>query len=205
MADVTGDDANPADWLRAATAGVVAQELEGIYARCAEAIAARGPACWASGRCCNFEAAGHLLYVTGLEAAYTVARLDAAAWMGAPGKPETTEITIGGGARVQGGGAGADSAGGLAVGVSPAAAGRVLAAIGSGCVFQKANLCGAHTIKPLGCRIYFCDRSAQDWQQDVHEMLITDLRRLHERHGIEYRYGEWRSMLRQVLTHVAAG
>lgn len=211
MADVTGDDANPADWLRAATAGVVVQELEGIYARCAEAIAARGPACWASGRCCNFEAAGHLLYVTGLEAAYTVARLDAAAWTGGPAKAETTEITIGGGARVLGGGAGADSAGGekvaggRTVGVSPAAAGRVLAAIGSGCVFQKANLCGAHTIKPLGCRIYFCDRSAQDWQQDVHEMLITDLRRLHERHGIEYRYGEWRSMLRQVLTHVAAG
>lgn len=199
LADVTGDDVNPADWLRAAAAGVVAQELEGIYARCAEAIAARGPACWASGRCCNFEAAGHLLYVTGLEAAYTVARLDAAVWMGVDGDGQATAITIGGGARVEGGGVAG------VVGLSPAAARKLLAAIGGGCVFQRANLCGVHGIKPLGCRIYFCDRSAQDWQQGVHEMLITELRRLHERHGIAYRYGEWRSMLRQVLTHVAAG
>ncbi len=35
------------------------------------------PLCLASGGCCNFEAHGHLLYVSGLEAAFTVLRLSA--------------------------------------------------------------------------------------------------------------------------------
>lgn len=35
------------------------------------------PLCLASGACCNFEKHGHLLYVSGLEAAFTVLRLEA--------------------------------------------------------------------------------------------------------------------------------
>lgn len=64
-----------------------------------------------------------------------------------------------------------------------------------GCPFQEGHLCGAHGIKPLGCRVYFCDRSAQEWQQRLSEHGLGQLRELHERHGIEYRYGEWRAML----------
>jgi len=56
-------------------------------------------------------------------------------------------------------------------------------------------LCGVHAIKPLGCRVYFCDRSAQTWQHDLSERLLGMIRELHQRHAIEYRYGEWRQML----------
>lgn len=148
-------------WLAAAKDPAIAAELEAIYEYTAAAIESRGPACWASGRCCNFEAAGHRLYTTGLEAAYALARLS-------PDSPLTHESLAS--ARARG-----------------------------GCPFQVANLCGIHTIKPLGCRVYFCDRSAQEWQQDLSERALARVRELHDRHGIDYRYGEWRGMLGMLL------
>ena len=64
-----------AHWLASIVRDEVRAGLERVYADAAAAIAERGLACWASGRCCNFGKAGHRLYVTGLEAAYTVSRL----------------------------------------------------------------------------------------------------------------------------------
>jgi Fe-S-cluster containining protein len=148
-------------WLDHAAVGSAASaELEGIYARASAEIAGRGPACWASGRCCNFAKAGHRLYVTGLEAAYCVRRLE-------PAMALTRE-------------------------------GIAIAREGGGCPFQVANLCGVHAIKPLGCRVYFCDRSAQGWQGELTERLLGEIRGVHERHGLGYRYGEWREMLERV-------
>lgn len=130
-----------------------------MYTLIADQIAARGPACWASGRCCNFRQAGHRLYVTGLEAAFTVSRLAA-----------------------------------------PLRAQDLDGALERGdCPFLTGNLCGAHTIKPMGCRVYFCDTSVQAWQTDLSERAMEMIRAIHDRHGIEYRYGEWRSMLSMFL------
>jgi Fe-S-cluster containining protein len=153
---VTGADSELVhSWLRAAVHPPVVAELEAIYDYTAAAIDSRRPICTASGRCCKFESWGHRLYVTGLEAAYTIARL------AAPLTPRQVE--------------------------SARAAG--------GCPFQLERLCSVHTIRPLGCRVYFCDGTAQDWQQDLYERTLRELRALHERHEIEYRYGEWRGML----------
>jgi len=144
------------EWLKAVRRPEVSAGLEAVYACIADAVELRGPACWASGRCCNFKEAGHLLYVTGLEAAYHVDRL---------GVPVTR-------AEVDG-------------------------AVERGdCPFLQGNLCGAHLVKPLGCRVYFCDRTAQVWQEELSERGLAMIRRLHDEHGIEYRYGEWRAMLR---------
>ncbi len=156
-------------WLAAAADATIALELETIYEYTAAAIESRGPACWASGRCCNFDAAGHRLYVTGLEAAYTVLhqRRDR---RGASPSPLTEPSTLT-----------ADSL-------------SAARARGS-CPFQSANLCSVHTVKPLGCRVYFCDRSAQDWQHALSERALEMIRAIHDRHGVEYRYGEWREML----------
>jgi Fe-S-cluster containining protein len=142
-------------WLSAARDPAIAGELEAVYQLVADQIEARAPACWASGRCCNFEQAGHRLYVTGLEAAYTIVRLE-----------------------------------------RPLAGADVAAARERGdCPFLSKNLCGVHTIKPLGCRVYFCDRTAQDWQKELSERALELIRSLHERRRIPYRYGEWRAML----------
>jgi Fe-S-cluster containining protein len=149
-----------AAWRAAARDPVVAGRLESIYADIASEVAARGPSCWASGRCCNFERTGHRLYVTGLEAAYAVAHLDPA-----KGHPPLTSLTL----------AHALSRG--------------------GCPFQVLNLCGIHSIKPLGCRVYFCDRSAQNWQRELSERMLQSMKVLHDELNIPYRYGEWRELL----------
>ncbi|MDX2148396.1 MAG: YkgJ family cysteine cluster protein [Planctomycetota bacterium] len=151
-------------WIVASQTETIAHELELIYADVSRAISARGPACWASGRCCNFEKTGHRLYCTALEAAYAVTRLSVA--------PSRKQIAL---ARVRG-----------------------------DCPFLADNLCGIHHLKPLGCRVYFCDRSAQDWQRDLSEAALTRIRNLHERHAIEYWYAEWRTLL-DALAAVSSG
>ena len=132
----------------------IALELETIFERTSSAIEARGPACWASGRCCNFAATGHRLYVTGLEVAYAVNK-----------------------------------------GAALSAAAVAEARTRGGCPFQVQTLCGIHAIKPLGCRVYFCDRTSHEWQNELYEKMLTGIRSLHDRWDIEYRYGEWRDML----------
>jgi Fe-S-cluster containining protein len=149
-------------WAAAVRSPAVAAELEAIYDYIAAAVESRRPVCVASGRCCKFDEWGHRLYVTGIEAAYTVARLSA-------DMPRLNGNTLGA-ARAAG-----------------------------GCPFQLAKLCGAHAVRPLGCRIYFCDETAQEWQQELYERLMREVRALHDRHAIEYRYGEWREMLGLML------
>jgi Fe-S-cluster containining protein len=143
-------------WLAAVRRPEVSVALEAVYVMVGDEVAARGPACWGSGRCCNFRKAGHRLYVTGLEAAYHVSRVGAVAGLGA----------------IEAAGERGD------------------------CPYLEGNLCGAHGVKPLGCRVYFCDRSAQRWQEELTERGLGMIRRIHDEHGIEYRYGEWLGMLR---------
>ncbi|MDX2131620.1 MAG: hypothetical protein SFY69_06185 [Planctomycetota bacterium] len=63
------------------------------------------------------------------------------------------------------------------------------------CPFLTANLCGVHLAKPGACRVYFCDRSAQDWQHELAERVHEAVRRAHDRFGVAYRYAEWRALL----------
>jgi Fe-S-cluster containining protein len=63
------------------------------------------------------------------------------------------------------------------------------------CPFLARNVCTVHAIKPLGCRVYFCDRSAQQWQENLSESALADIRTIHDRFAIPYRYAEWRELL----------
>lgn len=174
------------EWLAAAADPGVAGALEGLYAETAREIAERGPVCWASGRCCNFEKAGHRLYATGLETAFTITRLgavggDDAAASGLPQFPAGPTKR-------------------------PLTAGTLAAALeAGGCPFQAENLCSVHAIRPLGCRVYFCDRSAQGWQNELYERGMARLRGVHDEHGIEYLYAEWRGLLGMFLEQGRAG
>ncbi|MBY0112792.1 MAG: hypothetical protein K2Y21_08225 [Phycisphaerales bacterium] len=151
-------------WLEAAARPSVAGTLAAIHQLIADQIEARGPACWASGRCCNFEAFGHRLYTTGLEAAACVA-----------GLPATRDASV------------------RALSISDVEA----AVARGGCPFQSANLCSIQTLKPAACRIFFCDRSAEVWQTELTERVMRMIRDLHDREQIEYRYAEWRTLLRE--------
>lgn len=159
-------------WMEAVRREDVRSRLEGVYARAGAEIEARGPSCWASGRCCNFDRAGHRLYVTGLEAAYVVEGLQERESRASRGVQEGTRV--------------------ISLPVIETAQ-----AVG-GCPFQERNLCGVHEIKPLGCRVYFCDRGAEEWQQELSERLLKELRAVHDECDVEYRYGEWREMLSMI-------
>lgn len=63
------------------------------------------------------------------------------------------------------------------------------------CPFQQDNLCSVHTIRPFGCRIFFCDPSATDWQQSQYELFHARLKDLHHHLNIPYTYIEWVSAL----------
>lgn len=147
-------------WHAAARDPAVARAVKGVYDDTASRVEQRGPACWASGRCCHFEATGHRLYVTGLEAA--IAQQLAA-------RPAVTSSV------------------------------RASLTLG-GCPFQQGHLCGEREARPLGCRVYFCDQSAQSWQQELSEHGINQIRVIHDEFDIPYRYAEWRSLL-MMLSH----
>jgi len=155
--------------MRAACDPAISSEIESIYADVRREIEERGPACWASGRCCNFDRTGHRLYATGLEVALTIRGVSRARADGAEEGATLTRETL------------AD------------------ALQRGGCPFQTDNLCGAHPHRPLGCRVYFCDQTAERWQQDLCERALARIKALHERRAIPYTYGEWRTMLGSML------
>ncbi len=69
---------------------------------------------------------------------------------------------------------------------------------GTGCPFQVNRLCGVHAIRPFGCRMFLCDATSTQWQQQAYERFHTELKRLHEHHNVPYRYVEWRQALREL-------
>lgn len=160
-----------------------------MYAETAAAIAERAPACWASGRCCNFERSGHLLYVTGLEAAYAVLRINDSS-VQKPVDP-AAGVVSGRERSLAQLGTSPDS---------PASAVTLKTLLGAaperpGCPFQAANLCSVHSVKPLACRTYFCDRTALEWQGELSERMHARIRAVHDEWAVEYRYSEWRDLL----------
>lgn len=170
-------------WIDAAGDLGVADALEAVFRDTALAIEARAPACWASGRCCNFEAAGHRLYTTGLEAAFTVVRL----------RDEAASARIAD--QERGAGLQLPQIGGPSLTPASVAADRQR----GGCPFQHRNLCTVHDIKPVACRVYFCDRSAQDWQRDLSERMHERVRAIHDEFGVPYEYAEWRGLLERLV------
>lgn len=176
-------------WLGALENEPVRVALESVYRDAAERIAHRRPLCTSSGRCCHFERYGHRLYTTGLETAYTVRALaNQAHQRHGPANALALPVL---------GQTGDHDALPPRSSVVPALTpGSLEDALDRGaCPFQIDNLCTVHAVKPLACRMYFCDPSAQDWMTDTHERLINDIRELHVSFALPYRYAEWRSLL----------
>lgn len=75
------------------------------------------------------------------------------------------------------------------------AAGDVDRALGEGtCPFVVDRLCGVHPVRPAGCRVYFCDPTADIWVNELAESASDRIKRIHDEFGIEYRYMEWRAL-----------
>lgn len=144
-------------WFEAAQRPVIDRAIRAVYEDIRRAIDEREPRCIASGRCCHFEKFDHRLFVTGLEAAWCLARV---------GRRLSTEDVAS-------------------------------AREGGDCPFLIDERCSVHLVKPFGCRVYFCDESAQDWMHEIAARAHARIAKLHETHEVEYRYDEWRAMLRR--------
>jgi Fe-S-cluster containining protein len=141
-------------WFDAAGDEQIAHRLMSIIHRVDEAVAQRGPTCWASGKCCNFDAYGHRMYVTCLEIAWFLRQV---AGRSDGHSPLRGEIDVSG-----------------------------------PCPLQRDGLCGVHDVRPLGCRVFFCERGTQQWQHALYERSLSEIRRLHDEHHLPYAYVEWR-------------
>ena len=165
-------------WRELAGAPEVERYFVGARARVAETVRTQRPICLASGACCKFEKFGHRMYVSGLEAAFVVARIDAARRARAANPLRVLDVRE------------AHRRGDCPYLVSDPSdpAGRAF--------------CGEHEERPLGCRIYYCDRGADgrgpDWQSELYESIHREIIALHEQVGAEYRYLEWREALAAV-------
>lgn len=148
-------------WQHAAAQPGVDTALRHLYAEVDAAVAAKGPTCWTSGKCCKFDEFGHRLYVTGLEIAWFLGQVEA-------GSADDESASAPPGIRLP-----------------------QFAEHAGACPYQINGLCSTHTVRPLGCRIFFCQRGTEAWQQDLYETFLTRLRELHETHGLEYRYMDW--------------
>jgi Fe-S-cluster containining protein len=69
------------------------------------------------------------------------------------------------------------------------------AASSPNCPYQINGLCSTHAIRPLGCRVFFCEQGTEAWQQDTTEYFLDRLKQLHTEHDLPYAYMEWRSGL----------
>jgi Fe-S-cluster containining protein len=63
------------------------------------------------------------------------------------------------------------------------------------CPFQVGKMCRVHSIRPFGCRIFFCDPTSTNWQQEQYENFHAELKVLHRELSIPYAYIEWRQAL----------
>ena len=69
-----------------------------------------------------------------------------------------------------------------------------------GCAYQVDGLCSVHSIRPFGCRMFYCDPTAVQWQQEQYEYFHARLQRLHEQLGVPYFYVEWRQALAAIAS-----
>ena len=72
----------------------------------------------------------------------------------------------------------------------------------AGCPFQVSGLCSVHAIRPFGCRMFFCDATSTQWQNELYERFHAELKGLHERLAVPYFYVEWRQALGEVFGSV---
>ncbi|MCP4594354.1 MAG: hypothetical protein GY842_26795 [bacterium] len=67
------------------------------------------------------------------------------------------------------------------------------------CPHQVSGSCRARQVRPMGCRIFFCESAGQGWQEALSESALAELRELHPRFSLPYAYVEWLGGLRRIL------
>ena len=160
-------------WSTAADTEAVDKAIRQLYSDLGRTVAERRPVCNASGRCCKFDTYGHRLYVTGLEIAWFMLQVKDHA-KNAERTAESHDLSL--------------------QQLAPATTHQRLATQDA-CPYQINGLCSTHSIRPLGCRAFFCEEGTEAWQQDTTERFLERLKQLHVEHNLPYAYMEWRAGL----------
>ncbi len=66
------------------------------------------------------------------------------------------------------------------------------------CPYQAGPRCLARSVRPLGCRAFFCPRALPDQKLPLYEKYHRRLRRLHDEHSIPYLYVEMTAALSEL-------
>lgn len=167
--------------------------LGGIYLELAESTQLQNPRCDVSGRCCHFDAYGHRLYVTTLELALFLHDLPTPPSLPSIAPPSFNTSD--------------PSATSMENSTGQPSSGLGLPILGQNqsdpspgsCRFLAGKQCSVHTIRPFGCRIFFCDRTAQNWMEQSYEYFHSRIRKAHLQLGISYFYVEWRQAMAVLL------
>ena len=186
-------------WSLCAASPEVSSAIIDLYKNLSQEIKDKALVCMASGRCCKFDTYGHRLYVTGLEIAWVLQQItlqqDKVKQITTTNKSDpVTHFNPSNDTQIH-------------LNVLQEAS-KFVDDDGvplDGCVYQKEGLCTIHEIRPLGCRIYFCDKESKDWQNDLYERYLNQLRDLHTQYDIPYRYMEWRTSLKEASDLLSAG
>lgn len=147
------------------------EKLAELYELLDQDIAQRQPICNTSGRCCRFEQWGHRLYVSTLELAHFRHMIQISTQAQPVANTSRSAISF------------------------PLPLYAENGTFNPGCPWQIEGLCTARSARPLGCRIYFCDTTAESWQQERYEHYHQKIAALHQAFDIPYHYMEWRHAL----------
>lgn len=69
------------------------------------------------------------------------------------------------------------------------------------CPHASGGKCHVRDRRPLGCRIYYCDPKAHDWQGPLTEERLGRLRTLHMQLDVPYFYADWIVVLKALSGH----
>ena len=154
--------------------GDIDRAIRGMYDDIDATVRAKGPTCWTSGKCCNFNEYGHRMYVTGLEIAWVLEQIDHLQRDQSHDDEQHDRRDV-------------------ALSVLAPDTDKV-DSVGA-CSYQIDKLCSIHTVRPLGCRVFFCQEGTQHWQQTLYEHVHLEVRALHHAFALPYAYMEWRAGL----------
>lgn len=71
------------------------------------------------------------------------------------------------------------------------------AAPAESCPYFQGGRCELRSGRPLGCRVYFCDPGYAETMSSLAERFHGEVKALHERHGVAYRYDRFIRRIRE--------
>ncbi len=168
----TTSDSNPwQKWKQLAQNPAISLAISQIHQNINQDVAQKQPVCDASGKCCRFKEYGHRLYVTGIEIAWVLNQLDTTATI--PNIPtyQSSDLQL------------------TQLSNNP----QLI------CPYHIDGLCAIHKVRPMGCRLYFCD-GTDEWQNSRYEHYQSLFKELHNAHNIPYAYMEWTHGVKSALS-----